>query len=194
MSRGDVPGVSTANFEFLFTEKIPPEGVRQAMPGQHAHSSPFLTEKPHAKPFLRPPASGACEGLVGPRSADPLSNRYNGPTPEEHGWQLPGSLVGGAKHGPVSLRTGMAARACHWSNLAACHINGHQPSTPGDPCGAVTGPWGLCASYHSMPCEPPQRHKAAWRPQATTGGAVGQHGIIRSSHGDSGVLGHSKVG
>ena len=88
----------------------------------------------------------------------------------------------------------MAARACHWSNLAACHINGHQPSTPGDPCGAVTGPWGLCASYHSTPCEPPQRHKAAWRPQATTGGAVGQHGFLRSSHGDLGVLGHSKGG
>ena len=71
MFRGDVPGVSTANFEFLFTEKFLPEGVRKAMPGQHAHSSPFLTEKPHAKPFLRPPASGAFEGLVGPRSADP---------------------------------------------------------------------------------------------------------------------------
>ena len=71
MFRGDVPGVSTANIEFLCVIKIIPEGVRQAMPGQHAHSSPFLTEKPHAKPFLRPPASGACEGLVGPRSADP---------------------------------------------------------------------------------------------------------------------------
>ena len=88
-------------------------------------------------------------GARGPAIRRPLSNRYNGPTPEEHGWQLPGSLVGGAKHGPVSLRTGMAARACHWSNLAACHINGYQPSAPGDPCGAVTGPWGLCASYHT---------------------------------------------